>query len=119
MKLCSICKREAIGFAFLKPPLRASDPNNRAMMKHFCSRRCQEIFTNRQTKNDMIDITKLEKEAIESALKPLGEYVAEVGMEKPLSQYKREEILCLIEVALSAYFDFMQGKVDDSEVLPC
>jgi hypothetical protein len=89
------------------------------MMKYFCSCNCQEIFTNRSRKNHMIDLTKLEKEAIESALKPLGEYVAEVGMDKPLSQYKREEILCLIEVALSAYFDFMQSRVDDSEVLPC
>ena len=89
------------------------------MMKHFCSRNCQEIFTNRQTKNSMIDLTKLEKEAIESALKPVGEYVAEIGMNKPLAEYSREEVLCLIEVTLSAYFDFMQGKVDDSEVAPC
>jgi hypothetical protein len=119
MKICSICKREAHGFAFIKPPLRASDPRNRKMMKHFCSRNCQEIFTNRQIKNSMIDLTKLEKEAIESALIPVGEYVAEIGMNKPLAEYSREEVLCLIEVALSSYFDFMQGKVDDSEVLPC
>ena len=122
MKICSVCKRESRGFGWIKPPLRAGDPRNRKMMKHFCSRNCQEIFTNRLTENNMIDLTKLEKEAIESALKPLGEYVAEVGMEKPLSEYKREEILCLIEVALSAYFDFMQGKeveTEMSEVLPC
>jgi len=70
----------------------------------------------------MIDLTKTEKEAIESALKPVGEYVAEIGMNKPLAEYSREEVLCLIEVALSAYFDFMQGKESESEmseVLPC
>ena len=119
MKLCIICKRQAHGFIWIQPPLRASNPNNRSQLKYFCSRNCQEIFTNRKIKNNMIDLTKLEKEAIESALKPLGEYVAEVGIDKPLSEYKREEVLCLIEVALSAYFDFMQGKVDDAEVLPC
>ena len=126
MKICSICKRQAHGFSFLKPPLRASHPNNYKLMKHFCSRNCQEIFsqifTNRSTENNMIDLTLTEKEAIEYALKPLGEYVTEVGMDKPLSAYKREEVLCLIEVALSAYFDFMQGKESEtemSEVLPC
>ena len=123
MNICSICKRQSHGFAWIKPPLRASDPRNHKIMKHFCSRNCQEIFTNRpmgnNSKNNMIDLTKLEKEAIESALKPVGEYVAEIGMNKPLAEYSREEVLCLIEVALSAYFDFMQGKVDDSEVAPC
>ena len=67
----------------------------------------------------MIDITKLEKDAIESSLKPLGEYVAEIGMDRPLADYSREEVLCLIEVAVTAYWDFMQGKEDNSEVVPC
>lgn len=122
MKICHICKRQAHGFGFIKPPLRASHPRNYKLMKHFCSRRCQEIFSNRHKENNMIDLTLTEKSAIESALKPLGEYVAEVGMNKPLSDYKREEVLCLIEVCLSAYFDFMQGKEQQSEVmevLPC
>lgn len=126
MKICQICKRQAHGFGFLKPPLRASHPSNYKLMKHFCSRHCQEIFSQifnkNSNQNNMTDLTKTEKEAIEYALKPLGEYVAEVGMEKPLSDYKREEVLCLIEVALSAYFDFMQGKEQQSEameVLPC
>lgn len=126
MKICSICKRQAHGFGFIPPPLRASHPNNYKLMKHFCSRRCQEIFSqifnNTQANDNMIDLTLTEKAAIESALKPLGEYVAEVGMDKPLSHYKREEVLCLIEVCLSAYFEFMQGKEAEtamSEVLPC
>lgn len=70
----------------------------------------------------MIDLTKLEKEAIESALKPVGEYVTEIGMHRPVSTYCREEVLCLIEVAITAYFDFMQGKekeAEESEVIPC
>jgi len=69
----------------------------------------------------MIDLTKNEKEAIESALKPLGEYVAEIGMDRPLSNYTREEVLCLIEVAVTAYFDFMQSREAETEMseVPC
>jgi endogenous inhibitor of DNA gyrase (YacG/DUF329 family) len=122
MKICAVCKRESHGFGFIPPPLRASNPNNRKMMKHFCSMRCQGIFSNHFKENKMIDLTKNEKEAIESALKPLGEYAAEIGMDRPLSSYSREEVLCLIEVAVTAYFEFMQGKeaeTEMSEVLPC
>lgn len=122
MKICAICKRQAHGFAFIQPPLRASNPANRKMMKHFCGMNCQKIFSNHFKENNMIDLTVTEKEAIESALKPVGEYVAEIGMDRPLSNYSREEVLCLIEVALSAYFDFMQCKEKEaemSEVLPC
>jgi hypothetical protein len=121
MKICSVCKREAGGFAFIPPPLRASDPRNRKMMKHFCSMNCQEIFSKIHKEKNMIDLTKNEKEAIESALKPVGEYVAEIGMDRPLSAYSREEVLCLIEVALGAYFDFMQGFDAETEMseVPC
>ncbi len=122
MKICSICKRQAHGFGWIKPPFYASDPRNRKMIKHFCGVKCQQIFNNLFKENNMIDLTVIEKAAIESALKPVGEYVTEIGMDKPLSNYSREEVLCLIEVALSAYFDFMQCKeieAEMSEVLPC
>jgi len=122
MRICFICKREAHGFGFIPPPLRASHPANRKMMKHFCRVRCQEIFSKKYKEKNMIDLTKNEKEAIESALKPLGEYVTEIGMDRPVSSYSREEVLCLIEVAVTAYFDFMQGKASETEnleVLPC
>jgi hypothetical protein len=122
MKICTPCKRQAYGFEWIKPPLYASDARNRKMVRHFCSMRCQQTFNNLFKKNNMIDLTLIEKEAIESALKPVGEYVAEIGINKPLAEYSREEVLCLIEVALSAYFDFMQAKeieTEMSEVIPC
>ena len=122
MKICQICKREAGGFGFIPPPLRAGDPRNRKQRKHFCSRNCQEIFYQYFKSNNMIDLTKAEKDSIESALKPLGEYVAEIGMDRPLSNYSREEVLCLIEVAVTAYQDSMRQKEEDSnlmEDLPC
>ena len=66
----------------------------------------------------MIDLTQSEKDAIESALKPLGEYVTEVGMNKPLAEYSREEVLCLIEVAVTSYQEAMQ-QTDSVEDFPC
>ena len=51
----------------------------------------------------MIDKTPLEQQALASALRPLGEAVAEIGMDKPLSAYTREEVLTLIEVVVDAY----------------
>lgn len=68
----------------------------------------------------MIDLTKAEKDSIESALKPVGEYVSEIGMNRALSDYSREEILCLIEVAVTAYQEAMQSlesNLDDE--IPC
>ncbi len=117
MKICVICKREAHGFGFIPPPLRASYLANRKMMRYFCGVNCQKIFSKIYKEKNMIDLTKNEKDAIESALKPLGEYVAEIGMDRPLSAYSREEVLCLIEVAVTAYFDFMQGKASEAELL--
>jgi hypothetical protein len=99
MRVCSVCKREASGFGFIPPPLCASHPANRKMMRYFCSMNCQGIFSNAYTKNNMIDLTKNEKEAIESALKLVGEYVAEIGMDRPLSSYSREEVLCLMSLS--------------------
>ena len=122
MRVCNICYRQAQGFGFIPQQLRAGDPRNRKQRKHFCSRNCQEIFYQYFKSNNMIDLTRKEKDSIESALKPLGEYVAEIGMDRPLSSYSREEVLCLIEVAVTAYQDSMRQNEDDSnlmEDLPC
>lgn len=51
----------------------------------------------------MIDPTPNESKALESVLQPLGDYVVSVGMDKPLSQYKRFEILELIDVVITNY----------------
>lgn len=51
----------------------------------------------------MIDKTPLEQQAFVSALRPLGEIVTEIGMDKPLSAYTRQEVLTLIETIVDAY----------------
>jgi len=61
----------------------------------------------------MIDPTRNEKSAMEAVLPHLGEYVASVGMDKPLSAYRREEILQMVEVVLTAYFDHLRELTPD------
>ncbi len=51
----------------------------------------------------MIDPTDIEKSCMERVLRPLGETVAEIGLDKPLSHYTRVQILTLIEVVVGNY----------------
>ena len=62
----------------------------------------------------MTDATDLEKEAMASALAPLGEYVGTIGMQRPLADYKKEEVLTLIEVVITAYQEYIIDADSDS-----
>lgn len=55
----------------------------------------------------MIDASDLERQAMRACLAPLGEYVGSIGMERPLADYRQEEVLMLIEVVVSAYQEHM------------
>ena len=55
----------------------------------------------------MVDPTKLEQAAMAAALGPLGEYVASIGMDRPLADYSRDEVLTLIEVVVTAFQDHL------------
>lgn len=61
----------------------------------------------------MIDPTANEKAAMAAVLPQLGEYVASVGMDKPLAGYSRDEILQLVDVVVSAYFDHLKEITPD------
>ncbi|MBF0182118.1 MAG: hypothetical protein HQM03_19040 [Magnetococcales bacterium] len=62
---------------------------------------------------NMTDATDLEKAAMAAALRPLGEYVASIGMQRPLADYTREEVLTLIEVVISAFQDYFNKNNDE------
>ena len=55
----------------------------------------------------MIDPSEMEIAAMQSCLVPLGEYVGFIGIQRPLSDYSRDEVLALIDVIVSAYQDQM------------
>lgn len=62
---------------------------------------------------NMMDATNLEKAAMAAALRPLGEYVGSIGMTRPLADYSKEEVLTLIEVAVTAYQNHMANAGDE------
>jgi hypothetical protein len=61
----------------------------------------------------VIDPSHNESAAMEAVLPSLGEYVASLGMERPLADYSREEILRLVDVVLTAYFDNLRELTPD------
>lgn len=106
---CAICARKAKGYGWFNPRLKPSDPNRHSDKWVFCSRRCQDAFCLLMSKTEarMIDPSDMELAAMRACLSPLGEYVGSIGMERPLADYTREEVLTLIEVVVTAYQDQM------------
>ena len=109
--LCAICGREGRGFCWVSPP-RAGV---KRQFKRFCSMRCQDIHARRAKAGGgvVIDPTHNEKAAMEAVLPRLGEYVAAIGMDRPMADYSREEILQLVDVVLTAYFDNLRDLTPD------
>jgi len=109
---CAICRRHARGFLWQTPQAR---PEARRETVRFCSFRCQTLFGTlrkireaqrrwpHETEVAVIDASDTEKAALAAALRPLGDYVAERGLQRPLADYCREEILTLIEIVVEAY----------------
>lgn len=106
---CAICSRKAKGYGWFNPRIKPSDPNRYSDKWVFCSRRCQDAFCLLMTKTEarMIDPSDMELAAMRACLSPLGEYVGSIGMERPLADYTREEVLTLIDVVVTAYQDQM------------
>jgi len=116
MSLCAVCHKKARGFGWFNPLLGVSDPRRHQTRKRFCSAAGQTLWAKHKKGEgfSMIDPTKDEKRAMESALQPLGEYVAEIGMHRPLQDYTREEVLTLIEVIVTAYQDYLINNFPDT-----
>ena len=55
----------------------------------------------------MIDPSEMELTAMASCLAPLGEYVGAIGMQRPLADYSKDEVLMLIDVVVTAYQEHM------------
>lgn len=106
---CAVCYRQARGFGAFHPRLTRGDPNRHPPRWVFCSRRCQRAFTTilDKTEGVMVDPTDLERAALQACLVPLGDYVAALGLQRPLADYSRAEVLTLVEVVVTAFQDFM------------
>lgn len=106
---CAVCHRTARGFGWFNPRIPRSDPSRYNDKWVFCSRRCQEAFSKLMNKTEgrMIDPSDMEIAAMQSCLAPLGEYVGSIGMQRPLADYSRQEVLMLIDIVVTAYQDRM------------
>jgi hypothetical protein len=69
--------------------------------KKLCSSRCMDLWTMAWPDQEKFS-TKLDFEAIEASLPDVGAVVAEIGMDKPVSEYTKDEILRLIYCAVTA-----------------
>ena len=105
--ICAVCGREGRGFCWVGPVQGPRAPDGKRLFKRFCSMRCQDIHLQRARAGGgiVIDPTHNERAAMEALLPSLGEYVASLGMDRPLAAYTREEILGLVDVVLSTYFE--------------
>lgn len=102
---CAVCSRQAKGLGWFNARLKRNDPARYSDRWVFCSMACQNAFSQimNKTEGHMIDPTDMEVAAMQSCLSPLGEYVGEIGMGRPLADYSREEVMALVEVVVSAY----------------
>ena len=116
---CAVCSRQARGFGYFNAALRRTDPRRYSDRWVFCSMRCMNAFTKVMQRltsieeHAVIDPSDLELDAIRAALAPLGDYVSSIGMDRPLSDYRREEVLRLVEVVIDAYQARMQEEHEE------
>lgn len=110
---CAVCSREARGFGYFNSAQRLSGTKSAGCQSPerwvFCSMRCMHAFSKvmeqvtRVQEDAVIDPSDLEVAAMRAALVPLGDYVATLGMDRPLADYRKDEILRLVEVVVDAY----------------
>ena len=106
---CAVCSRQERGFGYFNASLLRSDPRRYSDRWMFCSMRCLTAFSKvmqRLTSIEekaVIDPSDLELAAMRAALAPLGDYVTSIGMKRPLADYRKEEVLRLVEVVIDAY----------------
>lgn len=102
---CAICSRQAKGFGWFNASYPRHDPRRYSDRWVFCSMRCLDAFSKLMTKTErrMVDPSEMEVSAMHACLAPLGEYVGSIGMDRPLADYTRDEVLTLVDVVVTAY----------------
>jgi hypothetical protein len=60
-----------------------------------------------KTEGQMIDPSELEIASMQHCLGPLGDFVESLGMNRPLADYSKQEVLDLIDVIVTTYQERM------------
>lgn len=104
-ELCAVCRSPTHGFGWQEPQ-RMSNPRPPAW---FCSMACQTFFWERARRSfAMVDLTDEEKSALRYAMKMAAEVMEEIGWNTRLSDLSEQQVLTLMEVAVSGFQDAMR-----------
>jgi hypothetical protein len=109
VRFCPVC-REQIRHRWVWWDRAANEPVS------LCSQRCTGIWTMAYPSQKQF-LDKVALEAIEKSLPAVGAAVAEIGMEKPLEAYTRDEILRVICTAY-AEVQFQREKILMDDEIP-
>lgn len=64
----------------------------------------------------MLDPVAMKNTALAACLKPLGDFLEAHGLDRPLAQYSRNEILSLVDTVVIAYQDNMLIQYENAVV---
>ena len=116
--LCAICQRGPRGFGYCLPrtyrvgwEIKITKPEQRqASYQRFCSQHCQDVYCFWIQKDEglpkdkkIMPLNNFEDIAAEATLPDLGICVAEIGIDKSLSQYSKDEILQVVNTIIKTY----------------
>lgn len=105
---CYICNRPPRGFLYLDPNRVQETERLLKTHKSFCSLECQQIHYQMLRKGVEVNKTDLERKALMMVFDPLADYIVEIGMEKGVGHYTKEEAEGLVDTVLEAYHDALQ-----------
>ena len=102
--ICPVCSSPTKGFCF----------GHKESLVFFCSMKCQKEWREQSNDGENMDyFKKKEQAAMEKTIKDLGELVGYMGMDRPMSDYSKEEILDLIDRVVHSFQKHM--KFDQGE----
>jgi len=97
-------------------PYRSQPANERLKRrKHFCSMACLTLFYHRKQEGILMDYQALDKKAREMALDALADFVTDIGYQKAVGHYSRDEITALVDTVIEGYQQAME-KLQAEEV---
>jgi hypothetical protein len=133
---CWVCARQARGFGHADVRFKVGHAKRYPLDWVFCSMRCQACFHRLYTAgirlldrqidgkgpliigDDVIDPSEAELSAMRQCLKPLGEAASEIGIDRALSSYSRDEALQLINAVVTTYVEAMVQEHERSKHPP-
>ena len=110
---CFICHRPSRGFGYADPNKSISKYERQRRSKRFCSLLCQQIHYQLLSKGVQMQRDDLNHKARGMTLAPLADYVTQVGMEKGLGAYSKDEIKKLVNTILDSYHNALQKLYKD------